>query len=219
MNINWDSILDKYKAYVDSDEGQRRLESAISSGGSGKGSLSNERFIEVGRILISYIQKEFYRFYPLGGSGSFYGVNEVESVKRLIDEDLTITVAPVKISKPSGKGAMYRLEIGFMDDSALERKSLRRSKYSTARTGDGIDNIISLMDTGGGIKSVSGYWETREDIYSYGSTPPYIKTPVPVFERTGFMLAAVESFNRDYGSIYNCVASISAPDPRFYVRA
>lgn len=217
MNINWESILSKYKSYIKSDECQKRIENAVSSGSTS--SSPPDYMIDAANKLISSIQDEFYKAYPLGGYGSFYGVSGAESVKKIIDENLTITMMPIKDGKSKSGGVQYRLEIGFADESLLRRESLLKSKVGSERTGDGIDNIISLMDTGGGNKEVSGYWETRSDIYRFDNAPPYIKTPVPVFPKTGFILAAVESFNATYGVTYNCIASITAPDSRFYVRA
>lgn len=210
MNINWDSILGKYKAFIESDEGQKRAETAISSGSGNGFSPSNEYMIEAANTLIKFIQEEFYNAYTY---------DSADSVRKIIDNDLIVTMMPVKIDKGKNKGFQYQLDIGFADESALRRESLLRNKYSGGRTGRGIDNIISLYDTGGGSTETFGYWETRSDWYRYDDQPPFIKTPVPVFDKTGFILAAVEEFNKTYGEVYNCVATISAPDSRFYVRA
>lgn len=209
MEINWNSILGKVKNYIASDDGQQRVKNAISGGAGGvSNSDITNHMIDAANKLIGYIQNEFYKSYPYGA----------DSVRDIIDNDLEITMMPVEIGKGKSGGIKYRIDVGFHDESALHRNSLRKSMIGKQRTGKGIDNIISLFDTGGGSKVVHGYWDGREDYNSNNGNPPYITTPVPVFSQTGFMLAAVESFNRECGDVYSCVATISAPDPRFYIR-
>lgn len=206
MKINWDSILGKYEDYINSEEGQQHIQKASSSG---KNDGVNTNFmITAANKLIEYIQKEFYLLCT---------ASSAESVKKIIDEELTITMMPTKIGEKDGL-PQYQIDIGFLDDSVLKRESLRKSMFGKKRTGKGIDNIISLYDTGGGNKKVFGYWETREDYNLNIGDPPYIATPVPVFTQTAFMLSAVNKFNQEFGKTYNCVATISAPDSRFYVR-
>ena len=206
IKINWASIVGKYEGYIDSEDGQKRIQSTTSSGKGG--SVNTDYMINAANKLIEYIQNEFY---------SFYTINSAESVREIIDEGLVITMAPTKIGVDNGV-SKYQIDVGFLNENALKRESLRKSMFDKKRTGDGIDNIISLYDTGGGNKQVYGYWETREDYNMNIGDPPYIATPVPVFTRTAFMLSAVNKFNQELGEVYNCVATISAPDPRFYVR-
>ena len=134
IKINWASIVGKYEDYVGSEDGQKRIQSATSSGKGG--SVNTDYMINAANKLIEYIENEFY---------SFYTINSAESVREIIDEGLVITMAPTKIGVDNGV-SKYQIDIGFLTENALKRESLRKSMFDKKRTGDGIDNIISLSN-------------------------------------------------------------------------
>lgn len=121
---------------------------------------------------------------------------------------------PVKI--PGSKEDRYMIEIFFTDD--LSRFSLRiasgpnKGKY----TGEGIDNIISLFDTGYPKKDnpsdnyAIGIWDGHEDAGVIRGRK----------ERDGlhFMLDAVDAFNMSYSNVYGVEAYIADPDSTHYDR-
>lgn len=100
----------------------------------------------------------------------------------------------------------YEIEISFGDD--LSRFSLRLENGD--RTGDGVENIVSLFDTGYSAKrSVKGIWDEHEELG--------IITSLKHREGLNFMSESVNEFNRSYGSNYKVKAVITA-DPEYYTR-
>lgn len=87
----------------------------------------------------------------------------------------------------SGK---YEVTISFMDD--LSRNSLLSYSASGARTGEGIENIISLFNTGYSARGmVYGFWENAGiDTMSRPYRP-----------RLGFMDDVIKQFNIKYSSV------------------
>ena len=109
------------------------------------------------------------------------------------------------IRMPSGK---YRIDIYFKDD--LSRMSLISvfGQREGSRTGEGIENIVSLFDTGYRAgDTVFGIWE-------HHSEPNPIES-LQMRESKFFMRKAVDRFNQEYGKQYSAEASITAPD-EFY---
>lgn len=90
----------------------------------------------------------------------------------------------------SDRAGNYKVYIAFADD--LSRQSLLSYSASGARTGEGIDNIISLFNTGYSARgAVHGFWENAGvDTWS-----------VPYRPRLGFMEDAIDKFNMKYASV------------------
>lgn len=196
MDIDWDSILGKYTTYIKSAAFKDRV-SRIAT-------VSPQMMEEAGEKMIELIQK-----CAMSEMVSSYGSQGrvPDSIQELLNEDLGITarVSPYEFSMDSQRGTQYQLDIGFSDTEKLHRPSLRW-KHGTSPY-KGIDNIISLFDTG---------YTARSRAYGYNRHDKYVVTD-PHRDGMAFMAAAVEMFNQEYGDVYNCYAYISA-DPQFYIR-
>ena len=106
------------------------------------------------------------------------------------------------------QGEAYQVDIWFSDDLSRMSLLIPAGKYSGQRTGDGIQNIVSLFDTGySASKSVFGTWDGHDDVGVIKSRS----------QRDGkyFMSQAIESFNRAWSEIYGVHAMI-AVDTEFY---
>jgi len=191
MQINFDSITEKTKKYIESDEGQD-LVSGIA--------IPEEMMLEAADKLAAILRRNI-----LSGR---YG----QSINRIAESGIIIS-HPVKSGKFKGR-TTWAIDISF-NPSMLHRDSLEiiRKGRVVGHTGEGIDNIMSLLDTGfpyaddAQMKSVRGYWRSRWTT---------IKTPL---ERAGdhFMYDTVSEFNALYGRDYFCYATIEAPD-EYYMR-
>lgn len=112
---------------------------------------------------------------------------------------------PMLFDKESNQ---YKIDITFGDDLSRMSLMITSGKNKSQRTGNGIDNIISLFDTGYDAEHRAyGAWEGhgKERIAS-------------LTHRDGlnFMKEALDAFNREWGSLYSVFAYISSDDPRFY---
>lgn len=106
--------------------------------------------------------------------------------------------------KPMGgrDGDDYIIYVHFTDD--LSRPSLV-GKDGTP-TGEGIENIVALFDTGYQARwTVHGIWEDHDTdiIESLQSREPL-----------GFMQAAIDDFNNNYGSDYGVWATLNTDEYR-----
>ena len=148
--------------------------------GSGGVILSQDGMMDVAYKMIDTLRST--------ASDSYYSIPR--SVMRHID-NMEVT-RPVKISDDE-----YSVGVYFDDD--LSRKSLL--KRDGSRTGEGIDNIVALLNVGyHASDSVYGIWEGHGPV------------PIDSLEfrsSTWFMQAAVEDFNGNYGSEYNVLAKLS----------
>lgn len=191
MQVNFDAIKEKVQRFIDSNEGQELIDGlAIPEG----------MMIEAGEIMRNILRERI-----LSGS---YG----KSIDNIANSG--IIVSPPYESGKKGKRTLWSIDIDF-DPTMLHRDSLqiRRKGRIVAHTGRGIDNIMSLLDTGypyspsAQMKSVRGFWESR-----------WVTIMTPL-ERAGdhFMSDAVNEFNTVYGSEYFCTARISAPK-EYYMR-
>lgn len=197
MGINIESIMSKLKIYADSDSGKKRMSDCISermkSGenktASGETIISAAQMEEAADLLIRLICK-----YAAPLPGSVF--------------ELLSTLENTPPSPFDDDESSWYVDIQFEDKSLLRRESLRRGFGSEARTGDGIDNIISLFDT--------GYFAHRKVYGVWDSAQARIKSKM---RRHGiqFMKKAINEFNTTYGKQYHCVASIVA-DPMYYAR-
>lgn len=192
MQINFDIIKSKTQKFIESDEGQEFVSSIA---------IPEEMMIEAAQKLADIIRKNVH--------SGLYG----NSINKIVDSGIIIS-RPVRTSKYKGRNT-WAIDISF-DPSMLHRDSLeirRKGRVVGHTSVDGIDNIMSLLDTGypyedgAQMKSVRGYWRSRW---------VNIKTPL---ERAGdhFMSDSVNEFNALYGQEYFCYASIVAPD-EYYMR-
>lgn len=159
--LNIDSIMKKTKKFSESQDGQNKVkmlrEKAFDEnrqfGTTRKGGIvSKEDFKRVAQEFLQQIIKSCAEN-PLASSGT------IATVRKIVEDNKTISSAD-KV----GRGT-YRVSVDF-DDTALRRESLIETKFG-GRTGDGIDNILALlnngMDTATG-KAPWGFWETHGDI-------------------------------------------------------
>lgn len=191
MQINFDIIKEKTKKYIESDEGQELVSSIA---------IPEEMMIEAAQKLADIIRRNVH--------SGLYG----NSINKIVDSGIIIS-RPVRTGKYKGRNT-WAIDISF-DPSMLHRDSLEilQKGRVIGHTGYGIDNIMSLLDTGypyaddAKMKSVRGYWRSKWR---------YVLTPL---ERAGdhFMSDSVNEFNAVYGQEYFCYASIVAPD-EYYMR-
>lgn len=197
--------MSKLKIYADSDSGKKRMDGCIKEylkdgkikTVSGEELISIERMNEAADKVIELILRYAHSLPP--------------SLYTLLGSNLEST-KPLPFGSEDGS---WYIDLQFKDGSLLRRESLRRrvggrgsEEITNERTGTGIDNIISLFDTGYEAGwSVYGYWDTAG------------KRVKSVRSREGihFMRDAVHEFNATYGKQYHCVASIVA-DPMYYAR-
>lgn len=205
MGINVGSIMSKLKIYAGSSSGKNKMDKCIgdyikagkNKTAAGDELISTERMNEAADKVIELILRYAYPLPP--------------SVYTLLGSNLEST-KPLPFGSEDGS---WYIDLQFKDGSLLRRESLRRrvggigsEEITNERTGTGIDNIISLFDTGYEAGwSVYGYWDTAG------------KRVKSVRSREGihFMRDAVNEFNTIYGKQYHCVASIVA-DPMYYTR-
>lgn len=191
MQINFDIIKSKTQKFIESDEGQEFVSSIA---------IPEEMMIEAAQKLADIIRRNVH--------SGLYG----NSINKIVDSGIMIS-RPVRTGKYKGRNT-WAIDISF-DPSMLHRDSLEilHKGRVIGHTGYGIDNIMSLLDTGypyaddAKMKSVRGYWRSKWR---------YVLTPL---ERAGdhFMSDSVNEFNALYGQEYFCYASIVAPD-EYYMR-
>lgn len=191
MQINFDIIKSKTQKFIESDEGQEFVSSIA---------IPEEMMIEAAQKLADIIRRNVH--------SGLYG----NSINKIVDSGIIIS-RPVRTGKYKGRST-WAIDISF-NPSMLHRDSLEilHKGRVIGHTGYGIDNIMSLLDTGypyaddAKMKSVRGYWRSKWC---------YILTPL---ERAGdhFMSDSVNEFNALYGQEYFCYASIVAPD-EYYMR-
>ena len=106
------------------------------------------------------------------------------------------------------QGEVYQVDIWFSDDLSRMSLLIPTGKRAGQRTGDGIQNIVSLFDTGySASHSVFGTWDGHEDAGVIRSRSQ--------LDGKHFMSQAVDSFNRAWSEIYGVRAMIAA-DTEFY---
>lgn len=150
--INWESILEKAQACMNTPQKKRDIKAKIDmcmlgkillSGGSGTQSIKSpkeaaEKFIEVLQLEIQMRKGGVYSSYEDGHLGP-------SPISELSD---------LEFGEPYPVGDKYCIDVYFKDN--LERPSLAPTKY------DGIDNIAALLNTGytAGHR-VYGLWESH----------------------------------------------------------
>lgn len=193
-NINVGSVLKKMKEWEESDAGQakinreiyklRREKQGIYRTEGGSNIVTIDAMHRAAQIMIKVLQ-------------------ETASAHRLpasvLDHFNSLEYnAPMVAGK---QGEWYAVEIYFEDDLSRPSLLIVSGKRAGQRTGEGIDDIVSLFNTGyeytGHI--VTGVWDSHPE------------APAPLVARRSrdglnFMEEAVSSFNRQYGAMYNVYA-------------
>lgn len=203
-NIDMNAIMSKVKSFAKSDEGQKRMsryisdcrESGRSETAAGDTIITEQIMIRAAETLISMLKEAASQF------------KLPESVKEHFGS--LYYNQPI----PWGKqGDSYKVDITFGDDLSRMSLLITSGANKGKRTGEGIKNIVSLFDTGYDAgKQVYGSWDGHIDVYAWNDT---------IASRThrdglNFMQQTLDSFNREWGALYNVVAIVSADDPSFY---
>lgn len=119
---------------------------------------------------------------------------------------------PTKWVDEDGDGINeWRVTMSF-DKQAIKRKSLaiiKQGEIVRYTNEHGIDNIISLFDT--------GYGPTRATVYGWWLSRNKYVAAVRAREGLNFMQHAIDLFNERYGREYGCHAAISE-DCQYYVK-
>lgn len=97
---------------------------------------------------------------------------------------------------------------GYITYSFVPEEIYRPSLERGFKTSDGIDNIVSLFDTGYDTVQVRGRWvgHGKKQILS-----------TPFRDELAFVQEAVDNFNNRFGGKYQCKAKIVA-DEKYYAR-
>lgn len=199
--INMTSIMSKVRAFAKSEEGKTKCAEYISkcrtdgrgTTDGGSAIITTDAMCRAAETMIS-ILKQTAQEHRLPASVQEH-FNSLEYS------------APVVVGT---EGDAYQIDIWFADD--LSRMSLLVPKGARAgqRTGEGIQNIVSLFDTGYTASSpVYGVWDGHED-------EGVIKNRTHL-DGKNFMAQAIESFNRAWGELYG-VHAMFAVNTEFYSR-
>lgn len=181
--VNMGSILNKVKAWENSDAGQKRMKATIDkyiqtgvkTTQAGDSVLTLGRMKEMADILIRILAKSAAGL-PSSVADHFSSLKSTPP-KRLAD-------------------GSYQIEISFADD--LTRASLQPYDYGGAK------NIIAIFNNGypqsagrsEAISQVSGFWH-GEYVHARGSR-----------EGLHFMQAAANEFNSTYGAVYDVYVTL-----------
>ena len=198
-SINWDSINSKIKTYKSSDKCRRKI---------------NERPFMTEEMMDTaahYLRAMIVEIAESRILAHATGEQDPSSVIQNIKEDLYIG-RPYRLYQDRQGYYLYKIDITHWEYD-FRRESLFKEDPVWANegsyTGEGIDNIVSLFDTGYSASgNVYGAWQKRniKNIKSLSYRQPL-----------EFMRDAVYEFNYRYGAQFHCEASISADDG-FYVR-
>lgn len=195
-NINMSSIMRKVKEYSVSDVGKNRIAKFIKERReSGDSKLESGDYIVTEQDMIRAAE-EMIRI-----------LQETASAKGL-PESIKEHFYSLYYSQPTpygGQGEHYKVDVKFGGD--LSRMSLKITSGNRKGefTGEGIQDIVSLFDTGyEASKKVYGSWGGHGD-----------ETIGSLTHREGlnFMAEAIDSFNRECGEIYHVFAYLSSENP------
>lgn len=214
MRINMSSIMDKVNAYADSKSGAEKksncineyVQNGVRTTKSGGTIITLDEMVELADFLIFKI--------IVNTSGIIPG-----DVRNLIIEDLCVMQSPIYMGKNENGIDMYELGIGFKNPARLRRSSLSTRPYyqgtdpsiMTSFTGNGIDNIVSLFDTGYSTDVRKfGYWNPYETDTIVHTANRLSREPL------GFIESSIIEFNNSIGKRYGCTAYISADDDYYF---
>ena len=146
--INWDSILDKSKSRMGSDDMKKRIEkAAVAPGGPIKPSEAAERFIEL-------MQAEVKSHAGMSVASGGLGPTAIAALTKLSHGD------PVKVGDNK-----YQISVSF--DGNMRRDSLAPDYFD-----EGIENIAALLNKGYSAKhTIYGTWPGHgyADYFNIGS--------------------------------------------------
>ena len=198
--INIDSIMRKVKDYSESDSGKAKMAKVIRERRmNGNGKLASGDYVITEQDM-QRLAEELIKTMREEASMAQY-----ELPQSVLDHFNSLTYTH---PKSSSNGAQYSIDIYFQDD--LSRMSLLVTSGSRKgqRTGENIENIVSLFDTGYKTsKRVYGTWDGHEEDGVIASRTE--------LEGKYFIEKALASFNRKYGDTYHLVARVTA-SPEFY---
>lgn len=203
INIDISAIEKKTKEFEKSPEGKKRkkefiehcIEHDIRKTEAGSVVVTKEMMEEAARLMIQTLKNVAFATEELPES--------VRAHFASLDNS-----PPTKVTTPLGD--RYIVNIYFTDDLSRFSLVIAKGKRRGQFTGEGIDNIVSLFDTGYAAKdSARGLWYGHEDIGVIKSKQ----------SRAGlhFMRDAVRLFNDMYSQKYGVEAYIAA-DPKYYAR-
>lgn len=198
-NINMDSVMSKVRAFAKSNDGMKRSQEYIAQcrkegrniTHSGEVIITEEIMCRAAETMISILKQ----------------VAQEQQLPASVREHFN----SLEYSQPKtiGKlGDTYQIDIWFSDDLSRMSLLIPNGRRTGRRTGDGVQNIVSLFDTGYVASgSVFGLWDGHE----------YAGVVKSREARSGkhFMSQAIESFNRVWGKNYGVHAMIAA-DTEFY---
>ena len=197
--IDISSIMEKVGAYVKSQRGKEAMQRYInqcrtegrSTTAAGDTIITEQVMMRAAEKLISMLKETAAQN------------NLPKSVKEHFDS--LYYSEPILYGKESSQ---YKVDITFGDDLSRMSLLITSGKDKGKRTGNGIDNIVSLFDTGySADKRVYGVWEGHGE-----------DTIASLTQRDGmhFMSETVSAFNREWGALYNVYAYIPSENGRFY---
>lgn len=200
--VNIDSIMKKVNAFAESDVGKERMKKRINDIRKGGGTKTE-------------------------GGGRITSFKEMHAAAREMERTAKETAAAHKLPQSVqdhfdtlyheppvqvGEG-MYRMDLYFHSDLGRPSLLINDGPRKGQHTGEGINNIVSLFDTGYiAHNQVFGIWEGHEMFGPISSR---------VFRNSiGFMKEAVTDFNRRFGNRYGVTAMLSDewPDAEYYSR-
>lgn len=204
FSIDISGIVKKVENYKKKPEGKKKIkdylnhcvENDIRKTEGGGTIVTEEMMEEAARLMIQILKNTAFSTGELPES--------VRAHFASLDDD-----PPVKISDLNGD--RYIININFTDYLGRFSLKIASGPRKGQFTGGGIDNIVSLFDTGYGARSSAyGLWYGHEDV-------GIIRTEDAV-GGLHFMQDAVDRFNSAYGNKYGVEAYIAA-DPQFYARS
>lgn len=197
--INMASIMSKVRAYTKTNECKKRSQEYIaqcrqdgrSTTESGETIITEEIMCRAAETMIATLRQ----------------VAQEHQLPASVQEHFN----SLEYSQPrvvGNQGEAYQVDIWFSDDLSRMSLLIPTGKRAGQRTGDGIQNIVSLFDTGySASHSVFGTWDGHEDAGVIRSRSQ--------LDGKHFMSQAVDSFNRAWSEIYGVRAMIAA-DTEFY---
>lgn len=202
--INIDSIMKKVSAYTKSSEGKGKMD---------------ERIVEIRKGKNGKTEGDGY---VVTFEDMHRAAREMEDEARtvaqshrlpdsVLDHFDSLEHTEPYYQKETGR---YRVDISFGDNLYRPSLMIVNGRRKGSRTGDGIDNIVSLFDTGYEAGSrVWGEWSGHEELGVIGSRTSR--------DGIGFMDEAIDDFNRKHVHTKVHVVAIlpdSGTDTQFYLR-
>ena len=187
------AVMIKVKAWAKSPEGQKRMHDTIKAYREQGVKETKAKSRIVSKNDMARIAEEMIRILQSKAQAAGLPQSVLEHFYSLVYDP------PVTVDEKNG---VYTVDIYFQDDLSRMSLLITKGKRKGQRTGDGIENIVSLFDAGyEASKPVFGTWHGHEDLGNIRS-----KT-----HRDGanFIRDAIDTFNQKYGAEYFVTASAS----------